>query len=97
MKSAEPSLWTSFPTREDPTKRYKLSSVWLELGQSIFKVERNTYSLLEWLGDVGGLFDGLCIIFSSLFGSLATLSLKFKILTLVFKASDDQDSDSNDC
>lgn len=22
-------------------------------------IERKTYSLLEWIGDVGGLFDGL--------------------------------------
>ena len=84
LEAAEPSYFTEFPTKESPTNFYKYISLWLELGQTVYKVERQTYSLLDWLGDVGGLFDGLCIIFSSIMGTLASLSLKSKILALVF-------------
>jgi len=38
--------------------------------------ERVTYSLLDWLGDVGGLFDALRYIGSFLITPLATYSLK---------------------
>ena len=38
-------------------------------------IERSTYSILEWLGDVGGLFDMLCLIGGFLIGPLATYSL----------------------
>ena len=84
LEAPEPSYFKEFPTKENPTKFYKFNGLWLELGQSVYKVERQTYSLLDWLGDVGGLFDGLLIIFSSIMGSLASLSLKSKILALVF-------------
>ena len=69
--------------------------MWLELGQDYLKIERKTYSLLEWVGDVGGLFDGLLIIFSSLLGSLASFTLKEKILSLVFKLESDKRNSSN--
>lgn len=31
--------------------------MWLELDSDLTIVERKTYDLLEWLGDLGGLFD----------------------------------------
>ena len=37
-----------------------------------FKIERQTYSLLEWVGDVGGLYDGLLIVLGPIF-SLTTI------------------------
>ena len=39
-------------------------------------IERKTYSLLEWLGDVGGLYDGLMLIFNILIGPITAYRLK---------------------
>ena len=55
--------------------------LWTELSQSMITTERKTYSILEWLGDVGGLFDGLLIIGSNLISPIAALVLRFTIFT----------------
>ena len=71
----EPTKFT-WPTRDNPESFYKFSSFWIEQGQKQVSIERSTYGLLEWLGDVGGLFDGLLIIGSSLVGPFAALSMQ---------------------
>ena len=52
---------------------------------SFTTIERKTYSLLEWLGDVGGLFDGISIIASSIVSSFSAFALKAQLLTYVMK------------
>ena len=49
--------------------------------------ERSTYSFLEWLGDVGGLFDGLGLIFRVLIGPFSAFAVKAELLTKIFKLS----------
>ena len=41
--------------------------------------------MLEWLGDVGGLFDGLRLIFSLLIAPVASLAMKSELLISVFR------------
>ena len=48
-------------------------------------MERATYSALDWLGDVGGLFDGLKIIASLLVAPISALAANDILLTQVFK------------
>ena len=48
-------------------------------------IERQTYSVLEWLGDVGGLYDMLGLIGGALIGPLAAFSLKAELLTQAFR------------
>jgi hypothetical protein len=48
-------------------------------------IERQTYSLLEWLGDVGGLFDMLSLIGGSLVAPLTAFALKSELLTQTFR------------
>ena len=40
--------------------------------------------MLEWLGDVGGLFDGLIIIFSYLVTPIAAFTMKAELLFHAF-------------
>ena len=51
----------------------------------MIKIERATYSALDWLGDVGGLFDGLKIIASLLVAPISALAANDILLTQVFK------------
>ena len=51
----KPSAWTKFPTAENPNTRYKFTSLVVFLDPDLTIIERQTYSALEWLGDVGGL------------------------------------------
>ena len=53
--------------------------------QTMIKTERATYSALEWLGDIGGLFDGLKIIATILVAPLSALAANDLLLTQVFK------------
>ena len=59
----------------------------------MFILERQTYSLLDWLGDVGGLYDGLGIVVGAFVSTLSSIRLKNKLLDLVFKPSGSDDED----
>ena len=51
-----------FPSEEDPNARYKSVSLEVNLNKDIIQINRQTYSLLDFLGDIGGLLDALTII-----------------------------------
>ena len=56
-------------------------------------VERSTYSLLELLGDVGGLFDALYILSSLMVRPLAHATMKIFLLNLTYRqVSEDSSS-----
>lgn len=58
-----PSTYDDWPVKDvAPDGKYKFSSVALYFGQDQTVIERQTYSMLEWLGDIGGLSDALRII-----------------------------------
>ena len=52
------SAWIEHPTKNE-TGLYKFSSIEVNLDQRIRSVQRETYDLLSWLGDIGGLVDAL--------------------------------------
>ena len=47
-------------------------------------IERSTYSSLEWLGDIGGLYDALLFIGKVVVSPIALLSLKAELVTRAF-------------
>ena len=75
-----PSFMNKWPTKEEPDNKYKFASVWFELSQDEIKIERQTYSILEWLGDVGGLVDAFRYIGVFLLSPLADFVLKQKLV-----------------
>ena len=38
---------------------YKYGSFEVNLNKDLIKIERETYALLDWLGDIGGLYGAL--------------------------------------
>ena len=70
------SIW---PTQENPGL-YKFNSMWLELSNEHTIINRQTYSLLEMVGDIGGLFDGLLTIGHILLGPVAAYAMKAQLL-----------------
>ena len=75
-----PSNFNKWPSYDKPNNLYKISSVVITLDQDITQIERATYSGLEWLGDVGGLFDGMRIIGGFIVYPVATFSLKAELV-----------------
>ena len=55
------------------------------LNQDTKVTSRQTYSLLEWLGDVGGLADALYIIGYIMLGEIELACLKDYLLTKIFR------------
>ena len=47
-------------------------------------IERQTYSALEWLGDIGGLIDGLRLIVLFIVAPLASFTLRVELVSSVF-------------
>jgi len=45
------------------------------------------YSVLDWLGDVGGLYDALSLIARVLLSSLTTLMFKLGLFNRLFKVN----------
>ena len=56
----------------------------LSIGSKETLIERQTYSILDWVGDVGGLMDGLRIIAVNLVAPLAALNLKAELLKSIY-------------
>ena len=74
----EASRLSKWPTRENP-KIYKFSTFWVSHHPSMTSIERKTYSGLDWLGDVGGLFEGLFVIGSFFISPIAYFAMKLHL------------------
>ena len=57
-----PSAWNKFPTPEDPGSQYKYTSLEITVNPDLKVLNRQTYGLLDFLGDCGGLLDALLVI-----------------------------------
>ena len=48
-------------------------------------VTRQTYSILDWLGDMGGLFDALYLIGMIIVAPISNFALKAELLSSMFR------------
>ena len=79
-----PSAMIFFPTKEEPDLMYKFTSISLFFSPDLTVIERQTYSLLDYLGDVGGLHDMLALISAFLVGPIAAFYLRVELLSSLF-------------
>ena len=70
-----PNAQNTWPNKTNGAT-YKFNSLWLELNQRKTLIERETYNLLEWFSDVGGLMDGLFNFSYFLITPITTLMLQ---------------------
>ena len=59
MQPAVPSSWNKWPTPENPGSKFKYASIEIDLAQDQLTWTRQTYSSLDWVGDLGGLYEAL--------------------------------------
>ena len=71
---------------------YKINSFWIELDPSLTIIERHSYSVLDWVGDVGGLLDGLKVLGGFFVAPIATFALKVELLSLSVSKNCDEPS-----
>ena len=77
------SSQAKWPKKEEQG-RYKIQSLWIELSPVLTTYERQTYSMLELFGDVGGLLEALKLLGGFVVMPIATFALKAKLLYLIF-------------
>ena len=70
-----PSVHNKWPSR-GKNNHFKFDSWYFMLSKQSIIIERSTYGALEWLGDVGGLFDGLYYIMQYVAAPLSVLKMK---------------------
>lgn len=73
------SSWTNFP------KKYKFTGIELLFDNNVNLVSRETYGFLEFLGDLGGLYDALRIIFGILLAPISSFSLMTNLMINLFR------------
>ena len=70
---------------KDPLGIYKFTSLNVSLDSSIKAFTRETYDVLSWLGDCGGLRDGIIWIGSVIISAFSSYSAKNLLLTTLFR------------
>ena len=70
---------------KDPDARYKFTSLSLYVSPDMQVTERRAYSLLEWLGDVGGLLEALRNIGTFLITPITAYLMRVALLTENFR------------
>ena len=79
----------NYPTPESPDGRYKFSSFSMFTSPDLTVTERSTYSILEWLGDIGGLYDALFLICSALVKPFSSFWLTTEMISALFREVSD--------
>jgi len=70
-----PSSSNKLPTEEAPDNKYLFTSLYIGQGKDLLTINRQTYSLLDWFGDWGGLLDGLRLVAQVLVSPISSLAL----------------------
>ena len=84
----EVSGWTD-DLIEKPEGYYKFASIIFWPSNEVIKSSRQTYSLLDWLGDIGGLNDALFIILEVALIPFKRFTLGSFVLTRLFRFKKD--------
>ena len=70
-----PSSMTIYPSKEKPDGQYKFCGFNLLISVDSQITERETYQLLEWMGDIGGLLDALLYLGRIIIAPITSYSL----------------------
>ena len=80
LSDAVPSSWIYWPTKENPSELYKYMSAEFNMSTDRLNWNRQTYSILDWLGDLGGLLDMLIAIASYIVAPMVSYRLETTLL-----------------
>ena len=67
-----------------------------EFDLNLYRVDRDVYSILDWIGDVGGLFEGLYLIFTMLIFIFKFNDFQHFLIELLYKKSLEEDQEENE-
>ena len=76
LEKPQPTSWVNFPTTLEPNNKFKYASFDIYFSQDTQFWSRQTYSLLDFLGDLGGLYEAQKYIFGFLVSPISAFALK---------------------
>ena len=91
MLPAAPSSWNKIITPEEPLNKYKFTSIEINASMDQTFITRETYSMLDYLGDLGGLFDAFKILGGILISPVSGFALKSRLLSTIFRTATPSD------
>ena len=82
----------------NPSNKFKYTSLEFNISLDLMNWSRSTYSLLDWLGDLGGLFESLSYICAVFIQPSTVFTLRTSLLTSLFrfKEKSEPDLDASD-
>ena len=89
MGEPNKSMFATWPNE------YKFTGIELQFSLDLGITERSSYSLLEWLGDCGGLLDALKLIAAALINPISRFFLSLELLTGLFRLLPSKRNDLN--
>ena len=81
----KPSYWVDYPTKEEPNGKFKYGSIEINMSQDLTTWTRQTYSSLDYLGDLGGLLDALKFIFTIIIAPFLRFNLQRTLFSKLFR------------
>ena len=86
----EPSIYNKYPTETNPHNRYKFTGIDITASSDQTIIARETYSGLDYLGDLGGLVDAFIILGNIFISPVAGFALNARLLSSIFKSQETQ-------
>ena len=96
MGVAQPSSWIYWPTKEKPHNRYKYVSIELNLNTAVVYHTRTSYALLDFLGDLGGLFGIFLEVGRFIVAPISSYALKSSLMTSIYRYKSDRNTSTRD-
>ena len=62
---------------------YKFFSLEVNLNEDLKQIDRETYSMLDWLGDIGGLIEALKVFGEVIISSMSMFAFKSRLASLI--------------
>ena len=82
---AKSSAWNNFPTAKNPRSKYKHASLGIMISRDQMIWNRQTYSTLDYLGDLGGLYQALEFIAGWIVAPLTSYALNQTLMTSIYR------------
>ena len=79
----------------NPRGEYKFASVEIHQENSIYKINRQTYNLLEYLGDIGGLLDAMLFIAQLVLWPVYNFNVSSHLMKRMFRKKSSPDDDES--
>ena len=95
LSHAIPSSWSTWPTADQPEAKYKHASLNINLSPHLVKWSRSTYSSLDYLGDLGGLYGSLHFVVGIILAPLSSFTLNSHLFSTIHRVKPARDSKNN--